>query len=92
MVLGIPKSQIRVALRGGALLTNARFNKGTAFSIAERQAFGLNGRLPSRTNTLGEQCERAYDQLMSRDTAIRKNTFLQSLKVREGHAERWIYG
>ncbi|KAG9222143.1 hypothetical protein CCMSSC00406_0009594 [Pleurotus cornucopiae] len=80
MVLGIPKSQIRVALRGGALLTNARFNKGTAFSIAERQAFGLNGRLPSRTNTLGEQCERAYDQLMSRDTAIRKNTFLQSLK------------
>ncbi|KAJ8508625.1 hypothetical protein ONZ45_g9123 [Pleurotus djamor] len=72
--------QFRVALRGSALLGNPRFNKGTAFSVEERKAFGLTGRLPSRVNTLDEQCERAWDQLMARDSPIRKNSFLQSLK------------
>ncbi|KAJ7492274.1 hypothetical protein FB451DRAFT_1336243 [Mycena latifolia] len=70
----------RVALRGDELLNNPRFNKGTAFTIAERKAFGLTGRLPSKVNTLDEQCERAYMQLEGRDSAIRKNSFLQSMK------------
>jgi hypothetical protein len=63
-----------------SLLTSPRFNKGAGFPASERTAFGLIGRLPYRTNTLDEQCERAYEQLNSRDSAIRKNTFLQSLK------------
>ncbi|GJE89634.1 NAD-dependent malic enzyme [Phanerochaete sordida] len=71
---------IRVALRGEAILTHPRFNKSTAFSLPERKDFGLTGRLPYRVNTLEEQCRRAYDQLQSRDTPIRKNTFLQSLR------------
>ena len=50
---------------------------GTAFPLSERKEFGLTGRLPYRVNTLDEQCQRAYDQLKSRDTPIRKNTFLQ---------------
>ena len=70
----------RVALRGEAVLTSPRWNKGTAFTIAERKAFGLTGRLPYRVNTLDEQCDRAYDQLESCDEPLRKNTFLQSLK------------
>jgi malate dehydrogenase (oxaloacetate-decarboxylating) len=70
----------RVALRGESLLTNPRFNKGTAFSIKERKTFGLTGRLPSRVNTLSEQIERAYLQLQARETPLRKNSFLQSLK------------
>ncbi|PPQ73040.1 hypothetical protein CVT26_014658 [Gymnopilus dilepis] len=71
---------LRIALRGQALLASPRYNKGTGFTLAERKAFGLEGRLPYRTNSLDEQCERAYGQLQSRDTPIRKNTFLQSLK------------
>ncbi|KAF8816213.1 Aminoacid dehydrogenase-like protein [Phlegmacium glaucopus] len=71
---------LRLALRGHALLSSPRFNKGTGFPLSERTKFGLEGRLPYRTNTLEEQCERAYEQLMQRDTPIRKNTFLQSLK------------
>ncbi|KAF8883474.1 hypothetical protein CPB84DRAFT_1817054 [Gymnopilus junonius] len=59
-------SPLRIALRGQTLLTSPRYNKGTAFPSAERKTF--------------EQCERAYGQLESRDLAIRKNTFLQSLK------------
>jgi hypothetical protein len=70
----------RVALRGDSILTSPRFNKGTAFTPAERSAFGLIGRLPYRVNTLEEQCRRAYDQLQSRESPIRKNSFLQSLK------------
>ena len=70
----------RVALRGDELLSNPRFNKGTAFTQEERDAFGLNGRLPFKINTLDEQCARAYDQYESRETPIRKNSFLQSLK------------
>ncbi|KAJ7589511.1 hypothetical protein C8J56DRAFT_938774 [Mycena floridula] len=70
----------RVALRGDALLTSPQFNKGTAFTTEERKAFGLIGRLPHRVNSLEEQCQRAYDQLHSRDSDIRKNSFLQSLK------------
>ncbi|KAH9923685.1 uncharacterized protein B0H18DRAFT_1095277 [Fomitopsis serialis] len=70
----------RVALRGEVILTSPRWNKGSAFTTAERKAFGLTGRLPHRVNTLDEQCQRAYDQLQSRETPLRKNTFLQSLR------------
>lgn len=70
----------RVALRGDAILTNPHWNKGTAFTVDERKQFGLIGRLPYQVNTLDEQCQRAYDQLLSRNTALRKNSFLQSLK------------
>jgi malate dehydrogenase (oxaloacetate-decarboxylating) len=70
----------RVSLRGNALLTSPRFNKGTAFTEKERKAFGLVGRLPYRINTLDEQCARAYDQLQMQRTPIAKNSFLQSMK------------
>ena len=71
---------LRIALRGHALLTSPRFNKGTGFPLAERKALGLEGRLPTKVNTLEQQCTRAYDQLLQRELPIRKNTFLQSLK------------
>jgi malate dehydrogenase (oxaloacetate-decarboxylating) len=71
---------IRVALRGESILINPRWNKGTAFTMKERKQFGLVGRLPYQVNTLDDQCRRAYDQLLSRDTPLRKNSFLQSLK------------
>lgn len=72
--------KFRVALRGEAILTNPRFNKGTAFTKEERKAFGLTGKLPYRVNSLDEQCQRAYDQLQAQDTNIGKNSFLQSMK------------
>ncbi|KAI0249510.1 hypothetical protein BJV78DRAFT_1226657 [Lactifluus subvellereus] len=74
------KNVIRVALRGGSILTNPHWNKGTAFTMKERKQFGLVGRLPYQVNTLDEQCRRAYDQLLSRNTPLRKNSFLRSLK------------
>lgn len=74
------QARFHVALRGDEILTNPRWNKGTAFTTVERKAFGLTGRLPYRINSLEEQQDRAYDQLQSLDSPLRKNTFLQSLK------------
>jgi malate dehydrogenase (oxaloacetate-decarboxylating) len=71
---------LRVALRGDLLLHNARLNKGSAFTDAERRAFKLVGRLPAQVNDLNEQCKRAYDQLENHETPLAKNAFLQSLR------------
>ncbi|WVQ74266.1 hypothetical protein IAR50_003863 [Cryptococcus sp. DSM 104548] len=73
-------SKTKVGLRGGAILNNPRFNKGTAFSRQERADFGLRGRLPYATDTLDEQIERAYEQYQSRESDLLKNSFLQSMK------------
>jgi malate dehydrogenase (oxaloacetate-decarboxylating) len=74
------RSVLRIALRGDDILQDTKFNKGTAFSLDERKDFGLTGRLPYRINSLDEQCQRAYDQLQSRDSPIRKNSFLQGMR------------
>ena len=70
----------RVALLGQSLLASPRFNKGTAFTSQEREAFCLEGRLPYRIHTLEEQCARAWGQVQARTTDMAKNTFMQSLK------------
>ena len=44
--------------RAEDLLHDPRYNKGTAFTEAERDAFGLRGLLPPRVLTLAEQEER----------------------------------
>jgi malate dehydrogenase (oxaloacetate-decarboxylating) len=77
---GTGRNVFRIALRGDAILATPRWNKGTAFTMNERMQFGLVGRLPYQVNTLDQQCQRAYDQLSSRETPLRKNSFLQSLK------------
>ncbi|GAB1521326.1 NAD-dependent malic enzyme, mitochondrial [Rhizoctonia solani] len=69
-----------VGLQGEALLNNPKWNKGLAFTAEERKVFGLNGRLPSSVQTLDKQCQRAYQQFTSRESAVLKNSFLQSLK------------
>ncbi|KAI0066590.1 hypothetical protein BV25DRAFT_1796407 [Artomyces pyxidatus] len=79
------KTTFRIAARGDAILTNPRFNKGTGFTEKERKDFGLTGRLPHRVNSLEEQCNRAYDQLNARDSPLRKNSFMQSLK-----GQNWV--
>jgi hypothetical protein len=81
----VSKAVYRVALRGDAILAHPRWNKGTAFTEQERKDFKLVGRLPSRLNTIDDQCARAWDQLDSQDSDLAKNAFLQSL-----HDQNWI--
>ena len=46
---------IRTKLYGFTLLNHPRFNKGTAFTEEERDAFDLHGLLPPHVGTLEEQ-------------------------------------
>ncbi|KAG8757725.1 NAD-dependent malic enzyme, mitochondrial [Ceratobasidium sp. 428] len=52
-----------VALKGEALLSSSKWNKGLAFTSEERKAFKLEGRLPHTVATLDQQCQRAYLQV-----------------------------
>jgi len=57
-------------------------NRGAAFTAAQREAFGLTGRLPSAVLTLEEQAERAYRQLGQQGSDLAKNVYLEQLHDR----------
>ena len=46
------------APRGYDLLRNPHLNRGSAFTLAERDAYGLHGLLPARVFTIDEQVQR----------------------------------
>ncbi len=71
---------IKVKTRGRALLEDPYLNKGTAFSIAERRAFGIEGRLPQRVETLDEQIARSYEQFSKFNSPLNKYIFLRGLQ------------
>lgn len=62
------------------MLTTPYLNKGSAFSVEEREKFGLRGLLPTNSQTLDEQVRRAYAQYQSRPNPLAKNTFMTSMK------------
>src|SRR5262245_20437312 len=69
-------------LRGRTLLREPRYNRGTAFTLEERRALGLEGLLPSGVQTLEEQAKRAYEQYQAQPTNLAKNEFLAALHDR----------
>jgi malate dehydrogenase (oxaloacetate-decarboxylating) len=71
---------IRTRLYGVDLLFNSRLNKGTAFTEAERDVFGLHGLLPPHIGTLEDQRERRKRVLDSRETAFGKYSNLRDLQ------------
>jgi malate dehydrogenase (oxaloacetate-decarboxylating) len=71
---------IRTKLYGFTLLNHPRFNKGTAFTEEERDAFDLHGLLPPHVGTLAEQIERrkrVFDQF---ETPFEKYSFMRDLQ------------
>ena len=77
---GPAKSVFRTRLTGRELLSNPRFNKGTAFTEAERDAFDLHGLLPPHVGTLEDQRERRLRVLESRPTAFGKYSNMRDLQ------------
>src|SRR3989338_8133646 len=75
---GTPQ-KLTTSITGKALLSIAALNKGTAFLADERQAFGLQGKLPNRIETLEEQIARAYVQYTSHASQIDRNAYLNDL-------------
>jgi malate dehydrogenase (oxaloacetate-decarboxylating)(NADP+) len=68
--------------RGSALLRDARRNRGTAFSAADREAFGLEGLLPPVPSSLDHQVARIHAQLGALDNDLQKYLLLSDLQSR----------
>lgn len=68
--------------RGAALLHDPQFNKGTAFTAAERDLLGLRGLLPPRINTQEEQVARILATVRGKATDLERYIYLISLLER----------
>ncbi len=71
---------IRTGLYGFTLLNHPRFNKGTAFTESERDAFDLHGLLPPHVGTLEEQIARRQKAFDTYETPFEKYTFMRDLQ------------
>lgn len=69
-------------LTGYDRLKSARFNKGTAFTEAERDEYKLRGLLPAKVSTLKEQELRALENLRRKVSDIERYVFLLALQGR----------
>lgn len=75
-----PPSQNSLSLRGHALLETPASNKGTAFTLAERQALGLDGLLPPVVETIEEQSARAYKAYLRKPDDLERHIYLRQLQ------------
>ncbi len=82
---GIPYS-------GPQLLSHPFYNKGSAFTREERQAFGLEGLLPSAVNTLEQQARRVYENLARKTDPLERYIGLASLEDRNEHLFHHVLG
>jgi malate dehydrogenase (oxaloacetate-decarboxylating) len=64
------------------ILSNPLTNRGTAFTIEERDRLGLTGRLPPAVETLDEQAARSYAQLGEEPSDLAKYIYLDALHDR----------
>jgi malate dehydrogenase (oxaloacetate-decarboxylating) len=71
---------LRTRLYGFTLLNHPRFNKGTAFTEEERDAFDLHGLLPPHVGTLEEQIRRRQSAFDTYETGFEKYSFMRDLQ------------
>lgn len=75
-----PTSRLAPSLRGQALLETPSLNKGTAFTLLERQALGLDGLLPPVVETIEEQSSRAYKAYLRKPDDLERHIYLRQLQ------------
>src|ERR1700740_572420 len=67
---------------GYALLHNPRLNKGTAFTEAQRRAYGLEGLLPPGVTSMELQIARRHAEIANLDDDLLKYLVLSDLQAR----------
>ncbi len=72
---------LQVSARGRLILVHPMANRGTAFTIQEREQLGLSGLLPSRVTTIEEQMRRSYAQYLRSPSPLAK--FIQLAQLRD---------
>lgn len=73
---------VETNITGGYLLNDPLYNKGTAFTDEERDAFTLHGHLPFHVSSIEEQVHRRYENFSAKGSDIEKFAFLYSLQNR----------
>lgn len=77
------KKEVMVRLPFGvAVLRDPAFNKGTAFTDAERDALGIRGLLPPRVASIEKQLVRVLGNVRRKTTNLDKYIFLTGLQDR----------
>lgn len=71
---------VTVSMRGTALLNEPSYNKGPAFTSAEREAFGLEGLLPTAVETLETQVERRWLEYGRLHDDLERHIFLRAVQ------------
>ncbi|HWK53314.1 MAG TPA: NAD-dependent malic enzyme [Hyphomicrobiales bacterium] len=64
------------------LINNPRLNKGTAFTLEERETYGLHGLLPPNVSTIEQQVGWALDSIRNKPQDIDKYRFMAALQKR----------
>ena len=75
-----PLPGLSPSLRGRVLLETPSLNKGTAFTLPERQALGLDGLLPPVVETIEEQSFRAYKAYLRKPDDLERHIYLRQLQ------------
>src|SRR5664279_5258745 len=75
-------SVLRIRARGAAVLSNPAINRGTSFTVTDREALGLTGLLPSRVSTIDEQARRVDAQFSAHTSDLAKWVYLAALHDR----------
>ena len=66
-------------MRAHEILNNPFLNKGTAYTMKERQELGLIGLLPPTVQTIEEQAEQTYEQYLTKPSDLEKRHFLMEI-------------
>ena len=74
------KRPLYIPYAGPVLLEFPLLNKGSAFSIEERNDFNLNGLLPETVETIEEQAERAWRQFQDFKNDNDKHVYLRNIQ------------
>ncbi|MEN3974125.1 NAD-dependent malic enzyme [Emcibacter sp. SYSU 3D8] len=72
----------QTSLRGTELLSQPLLNKGTAFTLQEREKLGLVGLLPPHVTTPEEQLARTYEAFHATGSDIGRHIYLRALQDR----------
>jgi malic enzyme len=79
---GTGQKYMAVSEKGKGLLMDPRTNKGSAFTLREREELDLGGLVPPIVSTMQQQLDRCYENFSAKTANLEKFIYLSSLQDR----------